>query len=285
MRILHLSDLHFQIDWRSRSFLSTGLQGILGRIELHAMGRQKRFMRVKAQIEQALDDAHALSVDQIVVTGDLTALGHDDEFYAVAEILSPLIEAGKVTIIPGNHDRYLRSINSVGFERIFSSVLKSELPEYAVLGGYPFVHFVGERLALVGIDSTQVRGWGHYFWGRIGAPQLDALRRLLSDPRMQKRTVVLLSHHGPIGLSGTLNRWHTELVDGVALNQLAHEHHAVILHGHLHQRLWHRAQHHHPHVIGGGSSTELGNEGYWTIDLDDHLTIEARHLGFGRVEQ
>jgi 3',5'-cyclic AMP phosphodiesterase CpdA len=280
---VHLSDLHFQLDWRGRSLWSSGLQGLLGRVELHAMGRFNRFRHVAAQIEQALEDAYAMSADHVVVTGDLTAMGHDEELEAVHRLLAPLLESGRITVIPGNHDRYLSEPSSHGFERFFESALGSALPEYALPSGYPFVRFLGPDVALVGLDTTRVRGLSHYFFGRVGAEQLAALRRLLDDRRMKGRTVVLLSHHGAVGVGGSRQRRHTELLDGAALEELMRDRPAIMLHGHHHLRAWNRASDGRPHSICGGSSTERGGEGYWAIDLDNHADLEARHFGFGRV--
>ncbi|GMU61131.1 MAG: hypothetical protein AMXMBFR34_28940 [Myxococcaceae bacterium] len=281
-RIVHVSDLHQQVDWGRRSFFSTGWRGAPGRFELHGMGRLARFEGVQARLERLVDELHAHSADHLVVTGDVSALGHEDEVGQVEELLRPLLAAGRMTVIPGNHDRYTDTPAARVFERIFAPWLTSDLPELAVDGPYPFVRLVGDSVALVGLDSTRVSGWSHYFVGRLGQRQLDAARAALAHPRLAGRTVFILSHHGPVGPSGSFDWIHSGLLDAAALLELVKEHPAVLLHGHSHERFWHRADHQRPHLIGAGSSTEKGREGYWVVEFDDHRALEAHAYMPGR---
>ncbi len=280
VRIAHLSDLHQQLDWGARSWGSSGWRGVPGRFELHGLGRLARFEGVEPRIAQLVDDLHALDVDHAVLTGDVSALGHEDEVGRVHELLEPLVRAGRLTVIPGNHDRYTDRPGARVFERFFTP--RSDWPEYAGPDGYPFVRLVNERLAVVGLDSTRVPGWTHYLVGRVGEAQLDALGRLLSDPRLAGRTVLVLSHHGPLGPSGRFHWNHSALLDAGALTRRVRQHHAVLLHGHSHQRYWHRRTEARPHVLSAGSATEPGGEGYWLLELEDAVTMEARRYLPGR---
>ncbi len=279
-RIIHLSDVHQQLNWGTRSWSSSGWRGAPGRFELHGLGRLARFEHAQARIEQLVDDLHALQYDHAVLTGDVSALGHEDEVGRVQELLAPLIKAGKLSVIPGNHDRYTDHPGARVFERFFKPV--TDWPEYAGPEGYPWVRVMNDTLAVVGLDSTRVSGWSHYFVGRVGRPQLHALDRLLSDPRLVGRTVMVLSHHGPLGPSGKFHWNHSALIDAAALTRVVAAHHAVLLHGHSHDRYWHRRDARRPHVLSGGSSTEPGREGYWSIELDDHVTLEATRYLPGR---
>jgi len=96
-----------------------------------------------------------------VLTGDLTALGDSEELAQVRLLLTPLLAQGRLTVIPGNHDRYLTAL---AFESCFSEHLKSDLPEYADARGYPFVKLLGSRYALVGLDSTHAFTAGAIIW-------------------------------------------------------------------------------------------------------------------------
>ena len=87
LRLAHLSDLHQQIDWRKRSLWSSGWRGVPGRFELHALGRLRRFAGVEQRIARLVDQVLALGPDRVVVTGDLTALGDEQEL-RVARSLS-----------------------------------------------------------------------------------------------------------------------------------------------------------------------------------------------------
>jgi hypothetical protein len=175
-------------------------------------------------------------------------------------------------VIPGNHDRYTDSRGSA-FEVVFRDLLTSDLPELADERGYPFVKLVGEHHALVGLDSTRVQGWSHYVVGRIGVEQLRRLARVLEDPLLAGRTVLLLAHHGPAGPSGAFDWNESGLIDAAALLRTIEHRPVVLLHGHSHHRFWHRARPGRPHLIAGGSSTE--RPGFWEVHVDDHRALEA----------
>ncbi len=272
LRLAHLSDLHQQIDWRKRPFWSSGWRGALGRFELHALGRLRRFAGVEARIARLVDQVLTLAPDRVLVTGDLTALGDEDELRLARSLLEPFIAAGLLVVIPGNHDRYTDARRRA-FEVVFHDLLGSDLPELADARGYPFVKLVGDRHALVGLDSTRVRGWSQYFVGRLGASQLRALARVLEHPALAGRTVLLLAHHGPAGPSGAFDWNESGLLDADALLRTLRHRPVVLLHGHSHHRYWHRARQGRPHLIAGGSSTE--RPGFFEVRVDDHRALEA----------
>ncbi len=278
-RIAHLSDLHHQVDWRERPLHSSGWRGAIGRFELHGMGRLKRFWGVGDKIRRLLDRVAGHGPDLVTLTGDLSALGDADELAFVRELFQPLIAQGRLALIPGNHDRYTDHPSSRGFERVFGDLLQSDLPELADASGYPFVRLVGEKLAIVGLDSTRVGAITQYFFGRLGKAQLEALERVLEHPKLEGRTVLVLSHHGPLGPAGEFHWAESGLLDAGALLKALHGRPAVLLHGHSHRRYWHKHRGPRPHVFGGGSSTEPGSEGFWLIELEDHRSVEARPVG------
>ena len=272
LRLVHLSDLHQQIDWRERPFWSSGWRGAPGRFELHVLGRLRRFAGVEQRIARLLEQVTALAPDRVVITGDLTALGDEQELRVVRSLFEPFIAAGLLVVIPGNHDRYTDP-RGHAFEVVFGDLLSSDLPELADEYGYPFVKLVGERHALVGLDSTRVQGWSHYFFGRLGLGQLGRLTRVLEHPAMTGRTVLVLAHHGPAGPSGAFDWNESGLIDAGALLRALRDRRVVLLHGHSHHRYWHRARPGRPHLIAGGSSTE--HPGFWEVQVDDHQALEA----------
>lgn len=271
-----MSDVHLQLDWRERSWLSSGWRGALGRFELHGMNRHARFENARASVLRLAEDITGLDPDHTVLTGDLSAMGHEDELGLARELLEPLLRAGRLTVIPGNHDRYTDAPGRRVFERTFAPYLTSDLPEYADAQGFPFVRLLGDTDALVGLDSTRVGALTQYFLGRIGRPQLAALSRLLDDPRLHGRTVHVLSHHGPFGPSGAFDWIHSALLDWRELLAVLEGKRVVFHHGHSHHRVWHPRLEQRPHLFGGGSSTEPGVEGYWVLEVDAHDELEAQ---------
>jgi 3',5'-cyclic AMP phosphodiesterase CpdA len=274
-RIVHLSDIHHQIDWRERSLWSSGWRGAPGRFELHGLGRLRRFQGVQDRIKRLIDLVLGHEPDHVLLTGDLTALGDEAELVHVRLLFASLIAEGRLTVIPGNHDRYTDTPSARRFERVFADLLRSDLPEYADAQGYPFVKLLGNRLALVGLDSTRVHSWSHYVVGRLGPRQLRALTRVLDDPRLEGRTILVLSHHGPVGPSGTFAWRESGLLDAAAFMRTLRGRTVVVHHGHSHHRYWHRARDGAPHLFGGGSSTEGSRAGFWQLELEDHRVLEA----------
>jgi 3',5'-cyclic AMP phosphodiesterase CpdA len=272
LHLAHLSDLHHQLDWRKRSFWSSGWRGAPGRFELQVLGRLRRFLGVEQRIARLVEQVLMLAPDRVIVTGDLTALGDEHELRHARALLEPFIAAGILVVVPGNHDRYTDARRDA-FEVVFRDLLTSDLPELADERGYPFVKLVGDRHALVGLDSTRVQGWSHYVVGRLGAKQLRALARVLEHPALDRRTVVLLAHHGPAGPSGAFDWNESGLIDADALLRTIRDRRVVLLHGHSHHHYWHRARAGRPHLIAGGSSTERA--GFWEVQVDDHRALEA----------
>jgi 3',5'-cyclic AMP phosphodiesterase CpdA len=278
LRVVHLSDIHHQLDWTQRSAISSGWRGALGRFELQGLGRLARFHGVADRIAGLVDQVQALEVDQVLITGDFTALGDPDELTQVRALLAPLISTAKLTVIPGNHDRYTSPVSAGRFEQCFGDLLVSDLPGHADAAGFPFVKLIGAHFAIVGLDSTRVSGMGQYFFGRLGADQRARLGRVLDDPQLAGRTVLVLCHHGPLGPSGSFDWREAGLADSGQLLALLRDRPVVLHHGHSHHRFWHPAKDGAPHIFGGGSSTEPGTEGFWLIELDDHQRLEARPI-------
>ncbi len=103
--LIHISDLHFHriprkpSQWFSkRAFGALNL--VFNRRRLYPLARAERLVR---QLER-MDWQH------LVLTGDVTQLALEEEFDLARRTLQPLLERGpgQVTILPGNHDRYVR---------------------------------------------------------------------------------------------------------------------------------------------------------------------------------
>ena len=90
-RVVHLSDIHHQIDWRERSLLSSGWRGAPGRFELHGLGRLRRFHGVQDRIKRLLEVVLRRGPDHVLLTGDLTSLGDEAEFVEVPRLFATLI--------------------------------------------------------------------------------------------------------------------------------------------------------------------------------------------------
>jgi Icc protein len=132
-------------------------------------------------------------VDHLVVTGDVTFSAEPREFERAAELLRPFADAGKLTVVPGNHDvwteeavetaRFLRALGPDG------KGMRKAVP------CYPHVVPLGDDAVLVALDSAR---WGEDPYttpGRLGSEQLRSARERARDHAKQGRAIVLAFHH------------------------------------------------------------------------------------------
>jgi 3',5'-cyclic AMP phosphodiesterase CpdA len=199
------------------------------------------------------DTLLAAKVDHVVVTGDLTNRGRTAELDAYREAFAPLIASGRVTSIPGNHDR-----------------LGDDVRDRIMEGARVQIETV-EGLHLVRVDSTgpHNRRWlqGH---GKLTMQDVHAIDEALDEAAPDALRVVLLHHH-PLPLpedsfGEKLPRWlgwpfTLELASGVGLLERIVGRCDLVLHGHRHVP---NARHigrdgDRPMIVcNAGSSTQLG---------------------------
>lgn len=194
--------------------------------------------RHSARLAKGLLDAlREVGVDHLVVTGDLTFSGEPREFERAAELLRPFAEAGKLTVVPGNHDvwteeavetgRFLRAIGPDG------KGMKKAAPSY------PHVVPLGDEAVLVALDSAR---WGDDPWttpGRLGGEQLRAARELAREHARLGRAVLLAFHHHvvlpPERVPSDAHVCRMPLADADRVVRLVAEVPvAAVLHGHRH---------------------------------------------------
>jgi len=103
MKIVHLTDLHFQVPPRVEELWGKRL---LGSVNLYLLGRHSKFTR--AAQEAAVRQTILEEPDLVVFTGDLTAQALDSEFSTARQALDPILSRFPAVMIPGNHDTYVR---------------------------------------------------------------------------------------------------------------------------------------------------------------------------------
>ncbi|MGO8971475.1 MAG: metallophosphoesterase family protein [Myxococcaceae bacterium] len=280
MRYLHCSDVHVTDDYAAKAWLRLGWRRWIAMAELQLGGRARRFAHAEETLRQIARDAESLAVDHLVLSGDVTAYAMPEEFTRARAALAPWVEApGRASVIPGNHDRYTPgALCSRRFERSFSQLLSSDIPELAVEDGFPVVRLLGETDAVVGLCSARVPRFPGLSFGVIGGPQLGALQRLVAHPRLAGRAVLVAVHHAPQKANGQPDRLTHGLVDAEKLLALLPGPRFAVLHGHIHHRFHHPATAVRPHIFGAGSSTEAGDEGYWVIETAGGQVTSARAL-------
>ena len=232
-RLLHFTDIHLtaapaEIPWRS-------LLGkrFVGWINLRFLGRHHHLIDASRITQAFVDDIEGVSPDHLLFTGDATGLSLESEFEDARRILGPLIETGRITGIPGNHDVYSRAAVR---ERLYETHLGSW--EASDGPSPPILRLLGDHLALICLKDSRPTA-AHDSSGRIGDEQLGRLEELLHDSRVRDRVRVVALHYGPLRADGKpdaflhgLRDWQPflEIVDRAGVD--------LVVHGHLHRRFF-----------------------------------------------
>lgn len=120
----------------------------------------------------------ATGVDHVVVTGDLTHQGMNVEYERFRELFAPLLDTGRLTFIPGNHDRPGDDAGEHWMEG--QKVRVVEQP----------------GLYMVCVDSTGVHNRNYFAsHGELSRAELDAVDTALSAAPRNTLTAVLVHHH------------------------------------------------------------------------------------------
>src|SRR5215470_3939522 len=76
--------------------------------------RKRRAIHRPEVLAAVVDDLKAQAPDHIAVTGDLVNLSLSNEFALAAAWLQTLGDPAHVTLVPGNHDAYVRAAANLG---------------------------------------------------------------------------------------------------------------------------------------------------------------------------
>jgi len=229
--LAHLSDPHISNmkAIRARDLLSKRVYGYL-RWKLHR-GTEHH----GAVLSALLDDLQHHRPDHVAVTGDLTHLSLPSEFQTVKKWLQSIGSPHQVTVIPGNHDAYVRTDWSQTHAHWTGFMLsdKAPAPPAAASGVYSIFPSWRIRgpLALIGVCTAHPSA-PYLAVGTIGRDQLQQLEKIMDQATRQKLFRVILIHHPPA--AGTVS-WRKRLTDAAEFRALLKQYGAdLILHGHAH---------------------------------------------------
>ncbi len=249
MRLAHCSDLHLlSLDGvRKRQFVNKRWIGAM-----NLLTSRSRHHHTEA-FEDMVADLTAVGVDHVVCTGDVTNLAFEQEFRFARGLFERLPHGpDHVTVLPGNHDAYVAE--GVGlFGKVFGDYATADPewrwpdadapdadhPDHAPRAepdraAWPLVRVRGP-LALIGLTTSRQSPW-FTAYGRIGAPQLERLRRVLADPRLRDKARVVAIHHPPAGKRARSAIRGLKDHDGFA-RVIAEAGAELVLHGHEHRDL------------------------------------------------
>jgi len=230
--LAHLSDFHLsslnKLDLRD--LLNKRIFGYL-KWRLHRSSEHSPEV-----LEALLRDLQITRPDHIVITGDLTHLGLPAEFRDARDILHSIGSPSKITVIPGNHDAYVRTDWNTTFG-LWADYMLSDRPFLRGQAGtdsreiFPSLR-IRQFVALVGVSTARPCGL-FLAVGSVGELQLRELERILAETGQQRLFRIVLIHHPP--LPGMVS-WRKRLTDGEALRLiLARQGVELVLHGHAHR--------------------------------------------------
>jgi 3',5'-cyclic AMP phosphodiesterase CpdA len=192
--------------------------------------RRRRHLVHRADVlARIVTDLKAQFPDHIAVTGDLVNIALPGEYPPARAFLESLGPPQDVTLVPGNHDAYVRSATRVR-EQQWGDYMRGDEEGKDGQLTFPFVRRRGQ-LALIGL-STAVPSPPFMATGRLGSAQLARLATALDSCAGLFRVVLI--HHPPVSKP---SRRFKRLVDGVELRMTLARHGAeLVIHGHDHER-------------------------------------------------
>jgi 3',5'-cyclic AMP phosphodiesterase CpdA len=226
--LAHLSDPHLPPLPAAR------LRDLAGKRALGYLNwtRNRHKFHRRDVLDALVADLQAQSPDHIAITGDLVNLALEAEFAPSRAWLESVGTPDRVTVIPGNHDAYVR-VTQHRFAEAWGNYLKSD----GGPGGgveFPSLRRRGP-LALISVSSA-VPTPPLMATGRVGRAQLAELERILAGLSAGQAFRVLLIHH-PLRSNSRIKR----LTDSHLLLALLKRHGVeLVLHGHdhVHSTIW-----------------------------------------------
>src|SRR5262245_9893189 len=229
-RVAHVSDLHATPARGALRALAG--KRLLGWLSWRV--RRRHFHRPEV-LEALVADLAREAPDQVVVTGDLTNVAGEEEFPAARRWLERLGPPERVSLVPGNHDAYVRVAEAKGVG-LWREWIESDVGAAAALApgvaraAFPTLRLRGP-LAIVGVSSA-LPTLPLLAQGEVGALQRERLEALLGALRDRFRVVLI--HHPP---EPGVVRSRRALRDAAELaGVFARAGAELVLHGHLHRQ-------------------------------------------------
>ena len=271
--LAHLSDPHLPPLPAAR------LRDLAGKRALGYLNwkRYRHKFHRREVLDALVSDMQAQAPDHIAVTGDLVNLALEAEFAPSRAWLENIGPPDRVTVLPGNHDAYVRATEHRFAQAWDRYLAGDDAPDRG--GTFPSLRRRGP-LALISLSSA-VPTPPLMATGRLGRNQLEALERMLAGLSAEQAFRVLLVHH-PLRSDSRIKR----LTDAPQLLELLKQHGVeLILHGHdhVHSTIWIDGPNGSIPVVGVPSASSVAH-GHYPAAAYNLFSIERAGEGW-RVEQ
>jgi 3',5'-cyclic AMP phosphodiesterase CpdA len=189
--------------------------------------RRRHALHHSVVLERIVADLKAQEPDHIAVTGDLVNIALPGEFAPARAWLETLGTWKDVTLVPGNHDAYVRR-TARHPQLHWGDYMRGD--DRANTVTFPFVRRRGS-LALIGLSSA-LPTLPFMATGRLGLEQIERFGDVLESLAREKLFRVVLIHHPPVSKRSERFK---RLTDGESLRAMLLRYGAeLIVHGHDH---------------------------------------------------
>jgi 3',5'-cyclic-AMP phosphodiesterase len=163
------------------------------------------------------------------LTGDLTEDGVPAQYELLAEVLDESgIDAQKITLIPGNHDRY-------AVPNAFERALSGPLRPYAATSNMGEIVELGSEAWLMPVSTAVPQSWLRAA-GRIADEDVERIDRLAVAARAAGKLAVIAQHHPPHGFGPAPWNFIDGLLNAATGKALLRAHARLsFVHGHTHK--------------------------------------------------
>ncbi len=201
-RLAHISDVHLG-PLPALTFLELFSKRITGFVNWHRNRRRHLFANT---LDIVLDDIERHDPDHLAITGDLVNLASPLEITAVRQWLSKAGTPENVSVVPGNHDAYVRGAYEKTTRAWYPYMRGDDAPPEWQENRHVFPYMrVRGPVALIGC-STAVPTPPFSASGYFGSRQAHETVKLLQAAGDAGLFRVLMIHHPPIAGATSLHK-------------------------------------------------------------------------------
>lgn len=231
--LAHISDVHLG-PLPPLTFRELASKRITGYVNWHRNRRKHLF---SGTLDMILADIESRKADHLAITGDLVNLATGIEIRRAEEWLRSVGSPADVSVVPGNHDAYVRGAGSRSTSAWYPYMRGDNAPDTRDLGehAFPYIRRRGP-VALIGC-STAVATPPFSASGYFGPRQARDLVALLRQAGEEGLCRIVMIHHPPIRGATTMYKRMLGIRRFAAALSLGGA--ELILHGHTHLNTLH----------------------------------------------